>query len=166
MNNIQVKCPETNTGTNPLGQDFTVRSLLRFALPTIVTMLFMGLYTIGDTIFVSRFVNTDALSAVNIVTPVVNLIVGLGTMLAAGGSAIAARRMGAGETETASQDFTLIIFCGAALGILISLAGTVSWTASYGNWARAARFIHTAGNICSSFCSSRPQACSRYCSRT
>lgn len=125
MNNIQVKCPETNTGTNPLGQDFTVRSLLRFALPTIVTMLFMGLYTIGDTIFVSRFVNTDALSAVNIVTPVVNLIVGLGTMLAAGGSAIAARRMGAGETETASQDFTLIIFCGAALGILISLAGTV-----------------------------------------
>ena len=67
---------------NPLAQDFTIKSLLKFAFPTMLTMVFMGLYTIGDTIFVSRFVNTDALSAINIVTPVINLIVGLGTMLA------------------------------------------------------------------------------------
>ena len=37
-----------------------------------------------DTVFVSRFVSTDALGAINIVTPVINLVVGLGTMLAAG----------------------------------------------------------------------------------
>ena len=79
---------------NPLAQDFTIKSLLKFAFPTMLTMVFMGLYTIGDTIFVSRFVNTDALSAINIVTPVINLIVGLGTMLATGGSAIIARKMG------------------------------------------------------------------------
>ena len=34
----------------PLGQDFTAASLLKFAFPTMVTMVFMGLYTIGDTI--------------------------------------------------------------------------------------------------------------------
>lgn len=43
----------------PLGQDFTAVSLLKFAFPTMVTMVFMGLYTIGDTIVVSRFVSTD-----------------------------------------------------------------------------------------------------------
>ena len=94
---------------NPLSQDFTIKSLLKFAFPTILMMIFMGLYTIVDTIFVSRFVGTNALSALNIVCPVINLIVGFGTMLATGGSAIVAREMGAGEHIRASQDFTLII---------------------------------------------------------
>lgn len=110
---------------NPLAQDFTVKSLLQFALPTIIMMIFMGLYTITDTVFVSRLVNTDALSAVNIVCPVINLIVGLGTMLAAGGSAVIARKMGAGETKRASQDFTFIVCAGMVLGLLISSAGVI-----------------------------------------
>ena len=110
---------------NPLARDFDIKSLLRFALPTIVMMIFMGLYTIVDTVFVSRFVNTDALSAMNIVCPVINLIVGLGTMLATGGSAIIARKMGAGEERRASQDFTLIVLAGMAAGLLISLGGAV-----------------------------------------
>ena len=48
-------------------QKWNAASLLRFAFPTIVMMVFMGLYTIVDTIFVARFVSTDALSAINIV---------------------------------------------------------------------------------------------------
>ena len=82
---------------NPLSQNFTLKSLLKFSFPTILMMIFMGLYTVIDTIFVARFVDTNALSALNIVCPVINLIVGLGTMLATGGSAIVARKMGAGE---------------------------------------------------------------------
>ncbi len=110
---------------NPLSQDFDLKSLLKFAFPTIVMMLLMGLYTIVDTIFVARFAGTDALSALNIVCPVINLIVGLGTMLATGGSAVIARKMGAGEHTRASQDFTLIIAAGVLLGAVIAAAGTV-----------------------------------------
>ncbi|MCB7318813.1 MATE family efflux transporter [Lacrimispora sp. 210928-DFI.3.58] len=110
---------------NPLSQNFDMRSLLQFAFPTIIMMIFMGLYTIADTIFVSRFVNTNALSALNIVCPVINLIVGLGTMLATGGNAIVARKMGAGEEERARKDFTLIVLAGAILGIMISGLGVV-----------------------------------------
>ncbi len=114
---------EIPTEENPLSQDFSIRSLLKFAFPTIVMMLLMGLYTIVDTIFVARFVGTNALSALNIVCPVINLTVGLGTMLATGGSAIVARKMGAGETVRASQDFTLIIGAGALLGVVITVLG-------------------------------------------
>ena len=71
---------------NPLSQNFTIMSLLKFAFPTILMMIFMGLYTVVDTIFIARFVDTNALSALNIVCPVINLIVGLGTMLAKGGT--------------------------------------------------------------------------------
>ena len=110
---------------NPLAQEFDFRLLLQFAFPTIVMMVFMGLYTIVDTVFVSRFVNTDALSAMNIVCPVINLTVGLGTMLATGGSAIIAREMGEGREIRASQDFTWIICAGVGLGLLISLVGVL-----------------------------------------
>ena len=79
---------------NPLAQNFTIKSLLKFALPTILTMIFMGLYTAVDTAFVARFAGANALSALNIVCPVVNLIVGLATMMATGGSAIIAGKMG------------------------------------------------------------------------
>ena len=36
---------------NPLSQSFTIKSLLKFAFPTILMMIFMGLYTVVDTIF-------------------------------------------------------------------------------------------------------------------
>lgn len=116
---------EINPAENPLAQDFNIGSLLRFALPSIVMMIFAGLYTVVDTVFVARFVNADALSAMNIVCPVINLIVGLGTMLATGGSAVIARKMGAGEEKRAAQDFTLIIGAGAVTGALISVIGVL-----------------------------------------
>ncbi len=73
---------------------------------------------------VTRFVDINALSALNIVCPVINLIVGLGTMLATGGSAIVARKTGAGEQRRAAQDFTLIISAGILFGVLIAVLGT------------------------------------------
>lgn len=110
---------------NMLDQKWSAGSLLRFAFPTIFMMMFMGLYTMVDTVFVAQFVNTDALSAINIVCPVVHITVGMGTMIAAGGNAIVSRNMGAGEQQEAKENFTLLILTGAAVGFLIFLGGTV-----------------------------------------
>lgn len=110
---------------NLLAQRFNLFSLLKFALPTIFMMIFMGLYTIVDTIFVSRFVDTNALSAINIVCPIINIIVGLGTMLATGGSAIVACKMGNGDMDGANKIFTLTILSGVIIGILITSIGLI-----------------------------------------
>lgn len=110
---------------NALDRDWSVWALLRFALPTVVMMIFMGLYTIVDTVFVAQFVNTDALSAINIVCPVIHITVGLGTMLATGGNAVISRKMGAGDERGAREDLTLLIITGAAVGGVILLGGTV-----------------------------------------
>ena len=106
---------------NILDQKWNHISLLRFAAPTIIMMIFMGLYTIVDTIFVSQFVNTAALSSLNIVCPVINITVGLGTMIATGGNAIVSRKMGAGNAQEAKEDFTLLIITGAIIGFTILL---------------------------------------------
>ena len=112
---------------NFLDREWSAGALLRFALPTVVMMVFMGLYTVVDTIFVAKLVNTDALSAINIVCPVVNLTVGLGTMLAAGGNAVVSRKMGEGREQEAREAFTLLILAGTAAGLLILLVGKI-WT--------------------------------------
>ncbi|MDM8129322.1 MATE family efflux transporter, partial [Paraclostridium benzoelyticum] len=52
---------------NSLAKSFKFSSLIKFTIPSIVMLVFISLYTIVDGVFVSRFVNTDALSAVNIV---------------------------------------------------------------------------------------------------
>lgn len=110
---------------NTLDQEWSAASLIRFTIPTMVMMLFTGLYTIVDTIFVARFVNTNALSAINIVCPVINITVGLGTMIAAGGNAIVSRNMGAGKMTEAREDFTLLILTATAMGCILFLAGTI-----------------------------------------
>lgn len=111
---------------NALDRNWSAASLLRFALPTMLMMLFMGLYTMVDTIFAARLVNTDALSAINIVCPVINLTVGLGTMLAAGGNAIISRKLGEGACGEAREDFTLLVAAGLAVGFLL-LAMGILW---------------------------------------
>ena len=60
-----------------LSKKFTFGSLLVFALPTTIMMVFMSLYTIVDGMFVSRFVSTNALSSINIVYPAVNIVLGI-----------------------------------------------------------------------------------------
>lgn len=113
----------SKSSENPLAGNFHLSALLKFALPTIIMMLFMGLYTLGDTIFVSRFVSTDGLSAVNIVCPVINIIVGLAAMAATGGNAVIGRKMGAGQESSARQNFTLLILFASSAGILITIMG-------------------------------------------
>lgn len=111
---------------DPLARTCDALSLFRFALPSMAMMLFMGAYTMVDTIFVARFVDTDALSAINIVCPVINIIVGIGTMLATGGSAIVAEKMGGGRLEEARGDFTRIVLTGALIGLGIMGLGLLT----------------------------------------
>lgn len=125
VRNMDDKREDMRREADPLAQSFDIKSLLRFAFPTILTMISMGLYTVVDTVFVARFAGTNALSALNIVCPVINLIVGFGTMLATGGSAIIARKMGAGDRVRASRDFTLIICSGALSGVSIAVFASV-----------------------------------------
>ena len=112
-------------GNNILASRFHTLSLLRFALPNIFMMVFLSLYTIVDGMFISRFVGTLALSAVNMSYPLVCLEMAVGIMLASGGSAIIARKLGEGRSEEARQDFTTIVTVSASIGVLFLLLGNL-----------------------------------------
>ena len=86
---------------NDISKEFSLGGLLRFTFPTIIMMMFVATYIIADGIFVSRFVGTAALSAINIVYPLINVMLGVGIMLGTGGSAIIGRELGAGKEDLA-----------------------------------------------------------------
>lgn len=106
-----------------ISKEFSFGQLLKFAFPSIIMMIFLSLYTIIDGFFVSRFVGTDALSAVNIVYPVVSITVAIGIMFATGGSAIVAMRLGEGRRKIANENFTSIIIVATGISIVFCILG-------------------------------------------
>ena len=89
---------------NSLDRKITPGFLLKFTLPTVIMMVFNSFYTMVDGGFVSNFVGTAALSAVNIVYPLINLVFAAAIMLATGGSAVVAKQMG--EKQMCIRDRT------------------------------------------------------------
>lgn len=95
--------------------------LLRYIVPTWLTSLFNTVYTIIDGIFVSAYVGTNALAAVNIVYPIVNVLTGIALIFATGGSAVAALHIGGDRKNAASRSFSVSVTTAIVLGSLISL---------------------------------------------
>lgn len=83
----------------------TLGNILKFAVPTIVMTVFMSFYTMADGLFVSNLIGTNALSAINLTAPVIQLVTAISTMLATGGSAVIMKKMGQGRHEEAKEDF-------------------------------------------------------------
>lgn len=110
---------ETNTILKTV-QDVRIRKIIRFILPTYFTSLFNTLYTIFDGIYVSRYVGTDSLAAINTVYPLVNILTGIALAFATGGSSLASISIGAGKKEKANQTFSVSMICAIVPGCLFS----------------------------------------------
>ncbi len=100
-----------------------LKNVLAFALPTIVMSLFMSFYTMVDGLFVANLIGTQALSAINLTAPVIQLVTAVSTMLATGGSAVIMRKMGEKKETEARQDFTFLILVNVAVGLVMSVVG-------------------------------------------
>lgn len=106
---------------NKLAQNFKFFSLIKFTLPTIIMMIFSSLYIMVDGVFVSRFVSTDALSAVNIIYPLYSVVFAIAIMLASGASALIAKKMGEQKNEEAKSNFSLITIASIIFGIVFAV---------------------------------------------
>lgn len=93
--------------------------LFLFALPTMLSNLFMGVYGVVDGVFASNFIGTDALSCVNICMPIVMITLLIGIMLGTGGNALIAKKLGEGKEQEAREDFSLLTLTGVCISILL-----------------------------------------------
>lgn len=111
--------------SNSLENKISLTSLIKYTFPTVIMMVFFSLSTIIDGIFVSRYVGANALSATNIVYPVINILIGISVMFATGGNAIVAKFMGEGKNQEAKETFTLITLSALVAGLIVSVFSTI-----------------------------------------
>ncbi len=108
---------------NTYNKPVTYKNIFKFAMPTIAMSVFMSFYTMVDGLFVSNFIGTNALSAINLTAPVIQLVTAVSTMLATGGSAVIMKKMGEQKPKEAREDFTFLILVNVTAGFLMCLLG-------------------------------------------
>ncbi len=106
-----------------LDKNITVKMLLRFAFPTIMSMVLMGVFGMVDGIFVSRILGPEALSAVNIVWPYLTFAMAVGFMIGTGGNALVAKKLGEGKEKEARTNFSLLITVAFLSSVVLSVFG-------------------------------------------
>ena len=109
--------------SNAYEKPVTLKNIVKFAVPTIAMTVFMSFYTMVDGLFVSNLIGTDALSAINLTAPIIQLVTAISTMLATGGSAVIMKKMGEQKTDEAKEDFTFLIIVNIIVGIVMCAAG-------------------------------------------
>ena len=104
--------------------DSTRRLSLRYALPSIVGMLIVGLQTIIDGLFVSRGVGALGLAAVNLSMPLISVMLSVAIMIISGGIVIAGIAQGQGDEERV-KGYTTLTFV-VLLATILTLSGLVA----------------------------------------
>lgn len=106
-----------------LSEHFTYRKLIRFVLPSVIMMICSSVYSVVDGLFVSNFVGKTPFAAINLIMPVLMILGTLGFMIGTGGSALVSKKLGEGETETANQYFSMLIYALIVGGLLFMVIG-------------------------------------------
>lgn len=101
------------------------RQYIRYLLPSVMSMVFLSFYTTVDGFFVSRFVGSDALAAINIVIPVTCIFFGVSIMLATGAGTIVGVRYGEGRFYEADSFFTFTVAALLVIIVILTAAGGI-----------------------------------------
>ena len=96
--------------------------LLRFAIPAIISLLVVELYNMVDTVFVGRYVGTDAIGALTLAFPVQRLLSALALLVGVGATTIVAKNLGEKNSQELKKTIVNSLFLTVAiLVITISL---------------------------------------------
>lgn len=120
--------------SNAYEKPVTLKNIVKFAVPTIAMTVFMSFYTMVDGLFVSNLIGTDALSAINLTAPIIQLVTAISTMLATGGSAVIMKKMGEQKTDEAKEDFSFLILVNVIVGSVMCAVGYLAMFESTGEF--------------------------------
>ena len=102
-----------------------MRSLLIFALPTLVSNIFQQLYNTADTLIVGRFLGDGALAAVSSSGPLIFLLVSFVEGLTLGAGVAISRYFGAGDDASVERAIHTNIVVSFLSGIALSVFGVL-----------------------------------------
>ncbi len=94
-----------------------------YVIPSMVSMLLAGFYSIVDGFFIGREMGDVGLSGVNIAWPVTSFLMALGTGIGVGGGVAFSHRLGKGDEESAerARGNAILLLCSAAVLLTVLL---------------------------------------------
>ena len=101
------------------------RALGLLAIPMMLEMAMESIFAVVDIAFVSRL-GTAAVAAVGLTEALITVLYAMAIGLGMGVTAMVSRRIGAGNRETAAQVTGQAIWVGAALSLIIGVAGATN----------------------------------------
>ena len=108
-----------------LSNRFSYGRLFRFAMPSVIMMVFSSIYGVVDGLFVSNFVGKTEFAAINLLMPVFMIVGAFGFMIGAGGTAVVSKTLGEGDDTLANRYFSLFVYVTAAAGAVMSAFGII-----------------------------------------
>ena len=121
-----------------------MRAILSLAIPVVINSFLQTMYNLTDTYWLGTL-GTAELAAINLVTPVQNMVVNFGSGLTVAGSVLIAQYLGAFQDEEArsmaNQIFLAAMMFAGVCAIAINLAtpGIVTWLGADGDTWKYAR---------------------------
>lgn len=105
---------------------FNTRRLLKYALPSIIMMVFTSIYSVVDGFFVSNFVGKTPFAAVNLIMPYLMILGCVGFMFGTGGSALIAKTLGQGDHKKANDIFSFVVVACFITGVILAVVGIIA----------------------------------------
>lgn len=104
-----------------ISDHFSTGRILRFALPSIIMMVFTSMYTIVDGLAVSNLVGESAFASLNLIWPAVGMLGAFGFMIGSGGNALISKTLGEKKEQLACEYFTMLIVFEIIVGVIVSV---------------------------------------------
>ncbi len=114
------------------------KAILALAIPVIINSFLQTMYNLTDTYWLGTL-GTEELAAINLITPVQNIVVNFGSGITVAGSVLIAQYIGAGKKDDAksmaNQIFACAILFAVFCAILCNLTtpAIVTWLGAEGN---------------------------------
>lgn len=94
---------------------------LKYAVPGVIGLLFIGIQTVIDGIFLSHFAGARALASVNLILPCYNFMIAIAIVIGIGCQAFIGIRLGQSEIKTANNALTSAFFFLAIFSSVVSI---------------------------------------------
>ncbi|WP_312258323.1 MATE family efflux transporter [Romboutsia ilealis] len=106
-----------------LGTEKLSKLFIKFTIPSIIGMIFVGIQGIIDGLFVGNVLGGNALASVNLVQPYMQIIMAAALIISVGAQSIIGINLGKGESEKAQNIFRTASILLILISILVTILG-------------------------------------------
>lgn len=106
---------------NPLGTERIGKLMLRYAIPSIISLVVNSLYNMVDQIFIGQGVGYLGNAATNVILPLTTFLLALGLMVGDGTAAFMSLSLGKGKADEAAHGVGHAVTMTVGIGIILTV---------------------------------------------